>query len=55
VPKWVVSLALNRLVLVVVIMIALRTYGAWRGEAGGGAQEWIRRALPFDEINGALR
>ena len=54
-PKWVVSLALSRIVLVVVIMLALRTYDAWRGEAGGRAQEWIRRALPFDEINGALR
>lgn len=53
--KWAISFAINRMLILVVIMVVIRAYGSTSCHAGGPLEEWIERTLPFDQISRALR
>ena len=52
--RWVVSYAINRLCILVLVIFLIKTYGPSSREAGDILKDWVDRISPFEEISRAL-
>jgi hypothetical protein len=54
-PRWMVSLAFNRLVVLALVVYLIRAYGPATSQAEGALTERFSRFSPFEAIERALR
>jgi hypothetical protein len=53
--RWAISLAFNRLLVLLVLVILARSYISANFPSAGAFEDWIARSSPFDEIGRAMR